>query len=280
MLFFGTLHSDAYIFPFLLCFSLLFFSQLFVRPPQTATRFWGRSPLITSGQLPRWTLGRLWPQPWAPHPPPGSCPPALQHTVLRVRNQTCMEGTPGRKRSLPASQMGWPLARHVDPSDGPLLSTTKPILWQPTSGGPGLAAALGGCSRCDAARQEDRGARAGRACGCAEPCSCPGFCPQAQRAGTWGPRRGAARAPPWPQELQRWRKHLNSARDPLGVQLERSCLARPLETCREITRVPCRGIGPPPGPASQHRDNTRLSVLIAPCWIQEVLWIVQQAYCH
>ena len=36
LLFFGTLHSDVYIFPFLLCFSLLFFSQLFVRPPQTA----------------------------------------------------------------------------------------------------------------------------------------------------------------------------------------------------------------------------------------------------
>ena len=36
LLFFGTLHSDAYMFPFLLCFSLLFFSQLFVRPPQTA----------------------------------------------------------------------------------------------------------------------------------------------------------------------------------------------------------------------------------------------------
>ena len=36
LLFFGTLHSDAYIFPFLLCFSLLFFSQLFVSPPQTA----------------------------------------------------------------------------------------------------------------------------------------------------------------------------------------------------------------------------------------------------
>ena len=35
-IFFGTLYSDAYIFPFLLCFSLLFFSQLFVRPPQTA----------------------------------------------------------------------------------------------------------------------------------------------------------------------------------------------------------------------------------------------------
>ena len=36
LLFFGTLHSYAYIFPFLLCFSLLFFSKLFVRPPQTA----------------------------------------------------------------------------------------------------------------------------------------------------------------------------------------------------------------------------------------------------
>ena len=36
LLFFGTLYSDGYIFPFLLCFSLLFFSQLFVRPPQTA----------------------------------------------------------------------------------------------------------------------------------------------------------------------------------------------------------------------------------------------------
>ena len=33
LLFFGILHSDAYIFPFLLCFSLLFFLQLFVRPP-------------------------------------------------------------------------------------------------------------------------------------------------------------------------------------------------------------------------------------------------------
>ena len=35
LLFFGTLHSDGYIFPFLHCLSLLFFSQLFVRPPQT-----------------------------------------------------------------------------------------------------------------------------------------------------------------------------------------------------------------------------------------------------
>ena len=36
LLFFETLHSNGYIFPFLLCFSFLFFSQLFVRPPQTA----------------------------------------------------------------------------------------------------------------------------------------------------------------------------------------------------------------------------------------------------
>ena len=36
LLFFGTLHSNGCIFPFLLCFSLLFFSDLFVRPPQTA----------------------------------------------------------------------------------------------------------------------------------------------------------------------------------------------------------------------------------------------------
>ena len=35
LLFFGTLHSDGYIFPFLLCLSLRFFSQLFVRPTQT-----------------------------------------------------------------------------------------------------------------------------------------------------------------------------------------------------------------------------------------------------
>ena len=35
LLFFGTLHSNVFIFPFLLCLSLLFFSQLFVSPPQT-----------------------------------------------------------------------------------------------------------------------------------------------------------------------------------------------------------------------------------------------------
>ena len=35
LLFFGTLHSDGYIFPFHLRLLLLFFSQLFVRPFQT-----------------------------------------------------------------------------------------------------------------------------------------------------------------------------------------------------------------------------------------------------
>ena len=42
----GTLYSDGYIFPFLPCLSFLFFTQLFVRPPQTtillfAFHFWG-----------------------------------------------------------------------------------------------------------------------------------------------------------------------------------------------------------------------------------------------
>ena len=37
LLFSGTLHSVGYIFPFLPCFSLLFFPQLFVKPPQKTT---------------------------------------------------------------------------------------------------------------------------------------------------------------------------------------------------------------------------------------------------
>ena len=37
LLFSGTLHSFGYIFPFFLCLSLLFFSQLFVKPPQITT---------------------------------------------------------------------------------------------------------------------------------------------------------------------------------------------------------------------------------------------------
>ena len=35
LLIFGTLHSDGYVFPFFLFLYLFFFSQLFVRPPQT-----------------------------------------------------------------------------------------------------------------------------------------------------------------------------------------------------------------------------------------------------
>ena len=35
LLFFGTLHSNGHIFPFLLCFSFSSFSQLVVKPPQT-----------------------------------------------------------------------------------------------------------------------------------------------------------------------------------------------------------------------------------------------------
>ena len=55
LLFSGTLHWVAYIFPFLLCFSFLFFSQLFVRTSQTTTLpscisfswgwFWSPPPL-------------------------------------------------------------------------------------------------------------------------------------------------------------------------------------------------------------------------------------------
>ena len=35
LLFFETLQSNGYIFPFLLCLLLLFFTQVFIRPPQT-----------------------------------------------------------------------------------------------------------------------------------------------------------------------------------------------------------------------------------------------------
>ena len=55
LLFFRTLHSDGYILPFLLCLLLLFFSQLFVKCPQTTILpfcisfsrgwFWSPSPV-------------------------------------------------------------------------------------------------------------------------------------------------------------------------------------------------------------------------------------------
>jgi len=51
LLFFATLHSDVYIFPFLLCFSLLFFSQLFVRPPQTAILLLGFNMMVWKDTL-------------------------------------------------------------------------------------------------------------------------------------------------------------------------------------------------------------------------------------
>ena len=57
LLFFGTLHSNGYIFPFLLCFLLLVFSQLFIRPPQIATLLfcisfsWGMVLLCTRGYI-------------------------------------------------------------------------------------------------------------------------------------------------------------------------------------------------------------------------------------
>ena len=58
-LFFGTLHSDGCIFPFLLCISLLFFSQLSVRPSETTILpfcisfscgwFWSQTPVQCYG---------------------------------------------------------------------------------------------------------------------------------------------------------------------------------------------------------------------------------------
>jgi len=60
LLFFGTLHSNAYIFPFFLCFLLLFFSQLFLRSPQTAIFFFNLFSmgmvLIPVSSTMSWTL--------------------------------------------------------------------------------------------------------------------------------------------------------------------------------------------------------------------------------
>ena len=56
LLFFGILRSHVYIFPFLLCLSLFFFSQLFGRPSQTTilpfciSFSWGSSWSLTSVQ--------------------------------------------------------------------------------------------------------------------------------------------------------------------------------------------------------------------------------------
>ena len=67
-LFFGTLHSDAYIFPFLLGFLLLFFSKLFVMPPQTAILLfcisfpWGWSWSLSPIQCPGFESGLEHPE--------------------------------------------------------------------------------------------------------------------------------------------------------------------------------------------------------------------------
>ena len=60
LLVFVTLHSNEYIFPFLLCFWLLFFSQQFVRPPQTTilpfcSSFFLGMILITASCTVLWT---------------------------------------------------------------------------------------------------------------------------------------------------------------------------------------------------------------------------------
>ena len=57
LLFFETLHSDGYIFPFLPCLSLLFFPQLFVRPHQIAILhfFFLGLVLITASCTVSWT---------------------------------------------------------------------------------------------------------------------------------------------------------------------------------------------------------------------------------
>lgn len=51
-----------------------------------------------------------------------------------------------------------------------------------------------------------------------------------------------------------------------------------VRTCGEITSVPIEASSS--RPAQPFGGNMLLSALIAPRWILEVLWIVQQAYCH
>ena len=75
LLSFGTLHSNGNIFPFLLCFLLLFFSQLFVRPPQTAILLfcisfpWGWSLSLSPVQC---------------HEPPSIVHRAHRHSVYQI----------------------------------------------------------------------------------------------------------------------------------------------------------------------------------------------------
>ena len=46
LLFFGTLHSNGYIFPFLLCLELIFLCQLFLRPPDLGVPWTARRSIL------------------------------------------------------------------------------------------------------------------------------------------------------------------------------------------------------------------------------------------
>ena len=70
LLFFGTLHSNGYIFPFLLCFWLLFFSQLFARPPQAAILLF--------------CISFSWGWSWSPSPVQCHKPLSIVHQALCV----------------------------------------------------------------------------------------------------------------------------------------------------------------------------------------------------
>ena len=70
LLFSGTLHSNACIFPFLLCFWLLFFSQLFVSPPQTAISLF--------------CISFPWGWSWSLFPVQCHKPPLIVHQALRL----------------------------------------------------------------------------------------------------------------------------------------------------------------------------------------------------
>ena len=65
LLFFGTLHSDGCVFPFLHCLCVVFYSQLFVRPPQRAILLycisfsWGLSWSLSPVQCLNYVIGNV-----------------------------------------------------------------------------------------------------------------------------------------------------------------------------------------------------------------------------
>ena len=106
--FFGTLHSNGYKFPFLLWFWLLLFSQLFVRPPQTAILLcwsggWQRGDTPIQGQEQ---------QPWGdmPHPRSGAVPVLCWTSSVEIphvqgqRNSNKTVGTGVAVRKYPTSK--------------------------------------------------------------------------------------------------------------------------------------------------------------------------------